>query len=113
MKLSNRRGTQKKGLPPQPDDHEPQHVLIVGSTQENVNKATYLVEKVLYSDEETRNRIKDEQMQASNDMRTELLYTKMPSIIPSMGLDGETQLGAEFHEYLMTPYGPPDKNVLN
>jgi len=62
-------------MPPQADDNEEQHVLIVGETEENVNRAKYLIEKVLYSDDNTRNKIKEEQLKASQEMRTELFLS--------------------------------------
>ena len=34
------KGTQKEGMPPQNDDHEEQHVLIIGDTEDNVKRAT-------------------------------------------------------------------------
>lgn len=71
-----KRGTQKEGLPPQLDDDEEQHVLIVGDTEENVNKANFLIEKVLYSDLDTRNKIKEEQLKASQEIRSESFYGK-------------------------------------
>lgn len=56
------------------DDNEDQHVLIVGDTEENVNKAQFLIEKVLYSDNDTRNRIKEEQLKASQEIRSESFF---------------------------------------
>ena len=101
------KGTQKEGMPPQNDDHEEQHVLIIGDTEDNVKRATYLVEKILYADESTRNKIKEEQIKASQEIRTELLLK-----------DGNLQLAANgekgkpfIENYIMTPYGPPDKNA--
>jgi len=61
-------------LPPQLDDNEDQHVLIVGDTEENVNKAQFLIEKVLYSDNDTRNKIKEEQLKASQEIRSESFF---------------------------------------
>lgn len=58
-------------MPPQPDDNEEQHVLVVGETEENVNRAQYLIDKVIHSDDSTRNRIKEEQLKASQEMRAE------------------------------------------
>lgn len=107
------RGTQKDGSPPQPDDNEEQHVLIVGETEENVNKAQYLVEKVLFADDFTRNRIKEEQLKASQEMRTELflrncsIYSKVPGLTDSQG----RPIPQEIDDSLMTPYGPPDRNA--
>ena len=57
-------------MPAQADDNEEQHVLIVGETEENVNRAKYLIEKVIYSDDGTRTKIKEEQLKASQEMRT-------------------------------------------
>ena len=102
------KGTQKEGMPPQPDDHEEQHVLIIGDTEDNVKRAIHLVEKILYADEETRTKIKDEQIKASKEIRTELLLND--GSIPGIGtLDGNGKPVIE--KYLMTPYGPPDKNA--
>ena len=56
------------------DDDEDQHVLIVGDTEENVNKAQFLIEKVLYSDLDTRNKIKEEQLKASQEIRSESFF---------------------------------------
>jgi len=59
-------------LPPQPDDNEDQHVLIVGDTEESVNKAQYFIEKVLFSEPDIRNKIKEEQLRASQEIRSEV-----------------------------------------
>lgn len=64
-------------MPPQADDNEEQHVLILGETEENVNRAQYLIEKVIYSDDSTRTKIKEEQLKASQEMRTELFLRKI------------------------------------
>ena len=101
------KGTQKEGMPPQNDDHEEQHVLIVGDTEDNVKRATYLVEKILFADEATRTKIKEEQIKASQEIRTELLLKD--GNLP-LGANGEN--GKPFIEnYIMTPYGPPDKSA--
>lgn len=86
-------------------------MLIVGATEENVNKAQYLVEKVLYSDEKTRNQIKDEQLRASQDMRTELYYSFFINIVPGITDASGRPIPQEIDDSLMTPYGPPDRNV--
>jgi rRNA processing protein Krr1/Pno1 len=92
------KGTQKEGNPPQPDDNEEKHVLIVGDTDEKVGKAQFLIEKVLFADEKTRTKIKEEQIKASQEIRSELLI---------QGTDTIPQI----EEYMLTPYGPPDKNA--
>lgn len=102
------KGTQKEGMPPQPDDHEDQHVLIVGDTEDNVKRATHLVERILYADEVTRTKIKEEQIKASQEIRTELLL-KDGSLNPPGGKNSKVKPFIE--KYLMTPYGPPDKNA--
>jgi hypothetical protein len=72
----NLRGTQKDNLPPQADDNEDQHVLIVGDSEESVNKAQYFIEKVLFSEPEIRNKIKEEQLKASQEIRSEVYTCK-------------------------------------
>lgn len=52
------KGSQKEGQPPQTDDDEDQHVLIVGENEKNVSKAQAEVERILFANEETRNRIR-------------------------------------------------------
>ena len=96
------KGTQKEGMPPQPDDNEEKHVLIIGDTEENISRAVHLVEKILFADEATRTKIKEEQIKASQEIRTELLL-KDTSLPVGQGLPLE--------EHLMTPYGPPDKSA--
>lgn len=91
------KGTQKEGNPPQPDDHEEKHVLIIGDSEDKLIRAQNLIEKVLFADEKTRGRIKEEQIKASQEIRSELLMT-----------GGEIP---QIEEYMLTPYGPPDKNA--
>jgi len=100
-------------LPSQPDDNEEQHVLIVGETEENVNKAQWLVEKVLYADDITRTRIRDEQLKASQEMRTELFLRKylLTILVPGLTDANGNPIPQEIDDSLMTPYGPPDRNV--
>lgn len=90
-------------MPPQPDDSDEQHVLVIGETEENVNHAVHLIEKILYSDDETRNRIKEEQLKASQEMRT-------AGFMNLTDANGKP-IHQEIEDYLMTPYGPPDKNA--
>lgn len=106
-------------MPPQADDNEEQHVLIVGETEENVNRAKYLIEKVIYSDDPTRTKIKEEQLKASQEMRTVsflsmIFFIFFPYFI-FIYLDLSDNTGKpipqEIEDYLMTPYGPPDRNA--
>ena len=96
------KGTQKEGMPPQPDDNEEKHVLIIGDTEENISRAVHLVEKILFADETTRTKIKEEQIKASQEIRTELLLKDTSLPLSS---------GPPLEEHLMTPYGPPDKSA--
>ena len=96
------KGTQKEGMPPQPDDNEEKHVLIIGDTEENISRAVHLVEKILFADEATRTKIKEEQIKASQEIRTELLLNDTSLPLSS---------GPPLEEHLMTPYGPPDKSA--
>ena len=91
------KGTQKEGNPPQPDDNEEKHVLIIGDSEDKLIRAQNLIERVLFADEKTRNRIKEEQIKASQEIRSELLMQggEIPHI----------------EEYMLTPYGPPDKSA--
>lgn len=56
------KGSQKQGSAPQPDDEDDQHVLIIGESIESVQKASKFVERILNSDEETRDKIRKEQL---------------------------------------------------
>lgn len=56
------KGSQKQGSAPQPDDEDDQHVLIIGETPENVQKASQIVDRILSSDEATRDKIRKEQL---------------------------------------------------
>jgi rRNA processing protein Krr1/Pno1 len=91
------KGTQKEGNPPQPDDHEEKHVLVIGDSEEKLSRAQNLIERVLFADEKTRIRIKEEQIKASQDIRHDLL--KQGEEIPVI------------EDYMLTPYGPPDKSA--
>jgi hypothetical protein len=53
-----------------------------------------LVQKILYSDDETRGRIKEEQLKVAQEINSEKFSKEI--II---------------EDHLMTPYGPPDKNA--
>ncbi len=92
------KGTQKEGNPPQPDDHEEKHVLIIGDSEDKLARAQSLIERVLYADEKTRNKIKEEQIKASQEIRSELLMQGGEPI-------------SQIEEFMLTPYGPPDKNA--
>ena len=99
------KGTQKEGMPQQPDDNEEKHVLIIGDNEENIKRATHLVEKILFADDATRTKIKEEQIKASQEIRTELLLKDNSLTLINNNENGKPII----QDYLMTPYGPPDK----
>ena len=59
------KNSHKEGYPPQPDDHEEQHILILSDNEEKINAAKNLVERILNSDEQTRHQIRMEQLSAA------------------------------------------------
>jgi hypothetical protein len=69
-------------------------------------KAQYLVEKVLYSDEETRNKIREEQSKASHEIMSEQFCGILNFF--NIGPDNNIPI---IEDHLLTPYGPPSKNV--
>jgi hypothetical protein len=78
----------------------------VGDSDENVTKAELLIQRVLYSDDETRNKIKEEQLRVAQEIRTDQ-YIGMRIYLIYLGVDSLAQI----EDHLMTPYGPPDKNA--
>lgn len=56
------RGSQKEGQARQHDDWENLHVLIAGDTEKQVSHAVLEINKILHSDEQTRNIIRQEQL---------------------------------------------------
>lgn len=56
------RGSQKDGNAPQPDDDEDLHVLVAGDSEVMVSKAVEMIEAIIFADENTRTRIRQEQL---------------------------------------------------
>lgn len=83
-----------------PEDNDEQHVLIIGDTDEYVAKAEFLVRKILFADAETRNKIREEQLKASQEIN---------KVDGSFSVSSTVEV---IEEHMMTPYGPPDKNVI-
>lgn len=78
-------------LQPSPDDNEEQHVLIVGDTEKDIEKAQAAINSVLNADEETRNAIRNEQLRSAQEINDKLYGT--------------------VDESLLTPYGPPSPSA--
>ena len=88
----NGQNLKKKEIHLNPYDNDRMHVLIIGHTEEKVQKATRLVEEIIYADENTRNKIIQEQLKAAKQ-------------------EGGTVEGIKSDDHLMTPYGPPSQNA--
>jgi hypothetical protein len=87
------KGSQKEGQPPQPDDDDDQHVLIVGDTETAVERAMTAINVVVNADETTRNAIRQEQLRAAQEINSSIY-------------------GNVIDDSLLTPYGPPSPYVI-
>ena len=103
------KGSQKQGSAAQPDDDDDQHVLVIGETQENVQKATTIVNRILNSDESTRDKIRKEQLtvaaQLTNSKQGQSSKNQVQTledVCKQVGLDNQSM-----DDSMMTPYGPP------
>lgn len=88
------KGSQKEGQPPQPDDDDDQHVLIMGDTEDAVEKGVAACNRIINADEETRNMIRKEQLKVAAELSNNM-YTS------------STDNKASVDESMLTPYGPP------
>lgn len=86
------KGSQKEGQPPQPDDDDDQHVLIMGDTQDDVDRAIEACNKLIHADEETRNMIRKEQLKVAAEINNTVYSTDNKNPVD---------------ESMLTPYGPP------
>ena len=66
------KGSQKDGGGPQPEDDEEQHVLIMGDTEECVRRAVSAIERVIHADEDTRNKIRQEQLKVAQEINKQM-----------------------------------------
>jgi far upstream element-binding protein len=94
------KGSQKEGQPPQPDDDEEQHVLIVGENELQLAKATAEIERIMFADEETRNKIRQEQLKLVAQLKND------PNGLSSKAQNGDVDLS------MTTPYGPPSADAF-
>jgi hypothetical protein len=88
----NGKNVKKKETFVNPYDNDKAHVLIIGYSEEKVRKASHLVEEIIFADENTRNKIIQEQLKAARQ-------------------SGEKNEIIKSDDYLMTPYGPPGPNA--
>lgn len=97
------KGSQKEGQVPQPDDNEPQHVLVVGDNEMQVAKAVMEIERILFADEDTRNKLRQEQLKIVAQLKNE------PNLnLPVISLSEEPY---KVDLSLTTPYGPPSQDA--
>eukprot|EP00347_Sterkiella_histriomuscorum_P018338 403345886 len=86
------KNSHKEGYPPQPDDDEEQHILILSDTEGKIKKAKDHVEQILQSDEQTRQQIRMQQLTDAQEL------SKRVYAVP-------------IEDYLLTPYGPPSPHA--
>jgi len=94
------RGSQKEGQAPQPDDNEDQHVLIIADSELQIAKATAEIERILFADEDTRAKIKQEQLKMVAQLKND------PNFQP------DKQPPEPSDPSLTTPFGPPSPNAF-
>ena len=97
------RGSQKEGQPPQPDDNEDQHVLIIGDNDLQISRATAEIERIIFADEDTRNKIRQEQLKTVAALKND------PSLLAKQGMSTS---GEKVDLSLTTPYGPPSPDAF-
>lgn len=105
------KGSQKQGAPPQPDDAEDQHVLLIGDNWDQINKARGFVERILKSDQATRDKIRKEQLGVAallgNDSRKDQQTGNISELYKQIGMEN-----AQNDDTMMTPYGPPSNKAF-
>ena len=89
------RGSQKEDALPQFDDNEDLHVLVIGDSNAQCLKACRSIEKIIFSDEETRNKIQNEQLKLVNHMKNTFI----------------THSGISTNLWETTNHGPPPEGA--
>jgi len=97
------KGSQKEGAPPQPDDDEDLHVLIIGDNEFQLAKATAEIERIIFADEETRVKIRQEQLRLVAQLKNDA------GALLNKGLAGPN---GEPDMSMTTPYGPPSEDAF-
>ena len=85
----NGQNMKKKETYINPYDNDRNHVLIIGYSEEKVQKAAKTVEDIIYADEKTRNKLMDKQLKVAQKEGDNINFT------------------IKSDDHLMTPYGPP------
>ncbi|CAK73519.1 unnamed protein product (macronuclear) [Paramecium tetraurelia] len=96
------RGSQKPEQPPQPDDDEDLHVLVVAETPQQAANACDRIERILLADADELQRYRQEQMKLIAQSQ-QTPTTAQP--IASTGSVDPSDLS------MTTPYGPPSKDA--
>ena len=86
------------------EDPEPSHAVIIGNNENDIMKASELIERILFADETLKNKIKDEQKIASQILSS--------NTIEVTSLDKNEEINKEFEKELhnISPYGKPSSN---
>ncbi|KRX05233.1 hypothetical protein PPERSA_06867 [Pseudocohnilembus persalinus] len=134
------KGSQKEGQPPQPDDNEEQHVLIVGDTEKALGKskienntknlklqkknifniqlfiqlakAQAEVERIIFADEDTRNKIRQEQLRQVAQIKNSSAGIILPGSQNQMQMQQQNNDQQNSDLSLTTPYGPPSTDAF-
>ena len=88
----NGQNMKKKETYANPYDNDRMHVLIIGHSEEKVQKATRTVEDIIYADEKTRNKLMEKQLRLAQK-------------------EEENKNIVKSDDHLMTPYGPPGEKA--
>ena len=86
------RGKGSQNQTGEPEDEEDLHVLVLGDGQAQVAKACAQIERLIFSDDDTLNKMKNEQM--------------------GQYQQGIGQAENDVNLSLTTPYGPPSENAF-
>lgn len=90
--------------------------MIIGESIENVKKATVIVERILNSDEETRDKIRKEQLSVAAQLQSQKFGSVKKYVNKSLGptIDDvykKVGLDEKVDDSMMTPYGPPSASA--
>ncbi len=62
-------------------ESEPQHVLVIGDCETQVAVATEIIERIIFADEDTRNKIRQEQLKTVTQLRGEMITPTLCKIL--------------------------------
>jgi len=89
------KGSRKEASSPGQYEEDEPHVLIVADNEMQIAKATSEIERIIFADQDTRNKIKQEQLRMVYSMKSDIAN------------NSNVQQGS-----LTTPYGPPSPDAF-